>query len=97
MLVAAHADHVYHQLEAQRAKSETVKTNGMFKAVYQSRRALMPIDGFFEWKDISGTGKNKQPYAIAMKSGEPLPWPRSGRIGATPLPATTSHLHAADL
>ncbi|WP_352579256.1 hypothetical protein [Mesorhizobium sp. M0019] len=38
MLVAAHADRVYHQLEAQRAKSETVKTNGMFKAAYQSRR-----------------------------------------------------------
>jgi hypothetical protein len=54
------------------ARSETVKTNGMFKAAYQSRRALMPIDGFFEWKDILGTGKNKQPYAIAMKSGGPF-------------------------
>jgi putative SOS response-associated peptidase YedK len=54
------------------AKSETVKTNGMFRAAYKSRRALMPIDGYFEWKDILGTGKNKQPYAIAMKSGEPF-------------------------
>jgi putative SOS response-associated peptidase YedK len=32
----------------------------------------MPIDGFFEWKDIHGTGKNKQPYAIAMKNGSPF-------------------------
>jgi putative SOS response-associated peptidase YedK len=25
-----------------------------------------------EWKDIYGTGKNKQPYAIAIKSGAPF-------------------------
>jgi putative SOS response-associated peptidase YedK len=54
------------------ARSETVATNGLFKHAYQQRRALMPIDGFFEWKDIFGTGKDKQPYAIAMKSGEPF-------------------------
>jgi putative SOS response-associated peptidase YedK len=54
------------------ARSETVATNGLFKRAYQQRRALMPIDGFFEWKDIFGTGKDKQPYAIAMKSGEPF-------------------------
>ena len=34
--------------------------------------AALPIDGFFEWKDIYSTGKDKQPYAIAMKSGEPF-------------------------
>lgn len=54
------------------AKSETVKTNGLFRSAYRTSRALMPIDGYFEWKDILGTGKNKQPYAIAMKSGEPF-------------------------
>lgn len=54
------------------ARSETVATNGLFKHAYQQRRALMPIDGFFEWKDIFGTGKDKQPYAIALKSGEPF-------------------------
>ena len=32
----------------------------------------MPIYGFFEWKDIYSTGKDKQPYAIAMQSGEPF-------------------------
>lgn len=42
----------------------------MFKKAYASRRCLIPIDGFFEWKDIFGTGKNKQSYAIA--SGEPF-------------------------
>ncbi|GLS29595.1 SOS response associated peptidase (SRAP) [Mesorhizobium albiziae] len=48
------------------ARSETIATNGLFKFAYQSRRALMPIDGYFEWNDIFGTGKNKQPCAIAM-------------------------------
>lgn len=44
----------------------------MFKDAYRSRRALMPIDGFFEWKDIFGTGKNKEPYAISMKDDSPF-------------------------
>ncbi|MGE3364020.1 MAG: SOS response-associated peptidase [Rhizobiaceae bacterium] len=54
------------------AKSETIATNGMFKRPYASKRCLIPIDGFFEWKDIHGTGKDKQPYAIAMKDGSPF-------------------------
>ncbi|MFC0804797.1 SOS response-associated peptidase [Ensifer sp. P24N7] len=54
------------------ARCEGIANNGMFKKAYASRRCLIPIDGFFEWKDIFGTGKNKQPYAIAMKSGEPF-------------------------
>lgn len=53
-------------------RCETVSTNGLFKAAYRLRRCLVPIDGFFEWKDIYGTGKNKQPYAIALKSGAPF-------------------------
>ena len=54
------------------ARSETVAANGMFKFAYRQRRALMPIDGFFEWKDIFGTGRNKRPYAIAMEDGSPF-------------------------
>jgi len=54
------------------ARSESVASNGYFKFAYRWRRALMPIDGFFEWRDILGTGKNKQPYAIAMADGTPF-------------------------
>lgn len=54
------------------ARCEGIATSGMFKDAYRRRRALMPIDGYFEWQDIHGTGKNKQPYAIALKSGEPF-------------------------
>lgn len=54
------------------AKSETVATSKMFGAAYRSRRGLMPIDGYFEWHDRFGTGKDKQPYAIAMRDGSPF-------------------------
>jgi putative SOS response-associated peptidase YedK len=44
----------------------------LFRRAYQGRRCLVPIDGFFEWRDIFGTGKDKQPYAIAMRDGSPF-------------------------
>lgn len=53
------------------ATAETVATNGMFRSAYRSRRALMPIDGYFEWKAIFGS-KAKQPYAIAIADGKPF-------------------------
>jgi putative SOS response-associated peptidase YedK len=53
------------------ARSEVVASNGLFKFAYRYRRALMPVDGFFEWKAIHGQ-KTKQPYAIAMKDGSPF-------------------------
>ncbi len=54
------------------AKAEGIQANGLFRQAYKSKRCLVPINGFFEWKDIHGTGKNKQPYAIAMKDGSPF-------------------------
>ncbi|MBY2944213.1 MULTISPECIES: SOS response-associated peptidase [Rhizobium] len=54
------------------ARCEGIATNGLFRSAYRSRRCLVPINGFFEWKDIFGTGKNKQPYAIAMADGSPF-------------------------
>lgn len=54
------------------ARAEGIASNGMFRNAYKSRRCLVPINGFFEWKDIYGTGKNKQPYAIGMKDGSPF-------------------------
>ncbi len=52
------------------AKCETVDRLPM-KDAYRRRRCILPVDGFFEWRAIKGQ-KAKQPYAIAMKSGEPL-------------------------
>lgn len=53
------------------ARCETLKTNGMFRSAYRSRRCLMPVDGYFEWKATKG-GKVKQPYAMAMANGRPF-------------------------
>ena len=53
------------------AKSETIASLPTFRDAYKRRRCLLPIDNFFEWKAIKGA-KVKQPYAIAMKSGEPF-------------------------
>lgn len=51
------------------ARSETVATNGMFRDAYRSRRCLLPVDGYFEWKAIKG---KKQPYALAMADDKPF-------------------------
>jgi putative SOS response-associated peptidase YedK len=53
------------------AKAETVTSLPTFRDAYAKRRCLLPIDNFFEWRAIKGQ-KAKQPYAIAMKSGEPF-------------------------
>jgi putative SOS response-associated peptidase YedK len=53
------------------AKAETIARLPSFRDAYMRRRCLVPIDNFFEWKAIKGA-KAKQPYAIAMKNGEPF-------------------------
>ena len=53
------------------AKRETVRTLPTFRDAYRTRRCIVPVDGFFEWKAIKGQ-KAKQPYAIAMKDGSPF-------------------------
>ena len=53
------------------ARCESIKTNGMFRGAYRSRRCLIPVDGYFEWRANKGA-KIKQPYALAMKDGRPF-------------------------
>ena len=50
------------------AKAESVSSLPMFRDAYYSRRCIVPVDGFFEWRAIRGA-RSKQPYAIAMKGG----------------------------
>jgi putative SOS response-associated peptidase YedK len=57
--------------QAGHAKAETVVSLPSFRDAYRRRRCLLPVDNFFEWKAIKGA-RAKQPYAIAMKSGEPF-------------------------
>ena len=53
------------------AKCETVRDLPSFREAYRTRRCIVPVDGFFEWKAIKGQ-RAKQPYAIAMKDSSPF-------------------------
>jgi putative SOS response-associated peptidase YedK len=51
------------------AKAETVATASSFREAFRKRRCLVPADAFLEWQKIDA--KTKQPFAIALRSGEP--------------------------
>jgi putative SOS response-associated peptidase YedK len=57
--------------ETDQRQCETVRTLPSFREAYRKRRCVLPVDGFFEWKAVKGQ-KAKQPYAIAMKDGNPF-------------------------
>ncbi|MBD0380416.1 SOS response-associated peptidase [Paenibacillus sedimenti] len=47
------------------ARSETLSDKPAFRTPFQRKRCLIPADSFYEWK---GTGKQKQPMRIMLKS-----------------------------
>ena len=51
------------------ARAETVADNRAFKNAFQKRRCLILADSFYEWR---GTGKNKQPMRILLRSEQPF-------------------------
>ncbi len=51
------------------AKAETLAQRPAFRTAYRRRRCLIPADGFYEWKQLTG---RKQPYYFAMEDGEPF-------------------------
>ena len=49
------------------ARAEAMTTKPAFREAWKhSRRCLVPVDNFYEWKKIDPAGKEKQPYAIAL-------------------------------
>ncbi len=48
------------------ARSETVRTKPSFRSAFQSRRCLVPVDGFYEW---TGEKSARQPWRITMRGG----------------------------
>jgi len=51
------------------ARAEEAPTRPAFREALKKRRCLVPSDAFYEWQRLDA--KNKKPYAIALKSGEP--------------------------
>ncbi len=47
------------------ARSETIFKKPSFKESIEQRRCIVPADGYFEWKSVSGY---KQPYHIRLKN-----------------------------
>jgi putative SOS response-associated peptidase YedK len=51
------------------ARSETLTEKGIFKEAFAQRRCLIPVDGFYEWRQM---GKLKQPLHITLQSHRPF-------------------------
>jgi putative SOS response-associated peptidase YedK len=49
------------------ARIETVATSRAYKRPFASRRALVPADGWYEWRKLPGGGK--QPYFFTQPGG----------------------------
>ena len=48
------------------ARAETVAEKPAFRAAFRRRRCLVPVDGWFEWKEEGG---RKQPYFLHLREG----------------------------
>jgi putative SOS response-associated peptidase YedK len=51
------------------ARAETVREKRSFADAYESRRCLVPADGFYEWTDLGGES-GKQPYRVTVGDDE---------------------------
>jgi len=51
------------------ARAEEAARKPAFREALKKRRCLVPADAFYEWQQVDA--QTKQPFAIALKSGEP--------------------------
>ncbi|MGC9271722.1 SOS response-associated peptidase [Acidiphilium sp.] len=52
------------------AKAETVASNKMFSTAFRTRRCLVPVRCWYEWKPVAPG--LKQPYAMGRTDGQPI-------------------------
>ena len=53
------------------ARVETAATSKFFRDIWKTGRAIVPADGWYEWKKDDANPKIKQPYLIKLKTDEP--------------------------
>ncbi len=53
------------------ARAETISTKPAFRSAFKTKRCIVPISGFYEWKKEDG-GKTKTPYYIHSPNDAPL-------------------------
>jgi len=51
------------------ARAETVQEKPFFRDAFKRNRCLMPISGYYEWKN---TPDGKQPYYFTRRDGQPM-------------------------
>ena len=62
------------------ARVETAATSKFFRDIWQTVRAIVPADGWYEWNKDAANPKIKQPYYITLRSGEPMFFAALGRF-----------------
>jgi putative SOS response-associated peptidase YedK len=50
------------------ARSEEASVKPAFRAAFRSKRCIVPVSGFYEWKKL-GEGQRKQPYYLRPPGG----------------------------
>ncbi len=81
----SHAGHRLHS-----ARAETLAVKAAWRESFKFRRAIVPIDGFWMWRDVDG---ERRPFLIHDKAGAPLYvaalWHRAPNRGAGELAMVT--------
>lgn len=62
------------------ARVETAATSRFFRDIWKTGRAIVPADGWYEWKKHPDDSKIKQPYLIRRRNGEPCFFAAIGRF-----------------
>lgn len=54
------------------ARAESLAEKPAYRRAFAKRRCIVPVDGFYEWQKVGGSGaKKKQPWYVHRPDGEP--------------------------